>query len=100
MKADIVCAPTQADLLAAIEPSLDEDEEAIVRRARNADVGGKSRGKTDVRTHRSATGLEALIAYWLADDGRRPRYETLLSPPLEAVIDRAVARRANKPRRG
>ena len=57
-------------------------------------------GKVDVRTHRAATALEALVAYWLTSDERSARFEALLVPPLEVAIDDAVARRANKPRRG
>lgn len=101
MKADLVCARRQAELLAEIEAQLDDEEGAVVRRGRNASVGGgKARGKTDVRTHRNATGLEALIAYWFADPDRRRRYALLLVPALEAAIDGAVARRAKKLRRG
>ena len=100
MKAEVVCAPCQAQLLAELESELDDDEAGVVRRGRNTDVGGKARGKVDVRTHRSATALEALVAYWLTDDERRARFETLLVPKLEAAIDLAVQRRAKKPRRG
>lgn len=100
MKADVVCAPRQAALLAEIEGELSEDEAAVVRRARNADVGGKSRGKTDVRTHRNATGLEALIAYWLVSPSRAARYGELLGARIDDAISEAVARRATKPRRG
>lgn len=100
MKAEVVCAPRQAELLARIEGHLDDDESGVVRRARNTDVGGKARGKIDVRTHRAATALEALVAYWLTSDQRSARFEALLVPELEVAIDDAVARRANKPRRG
>lgn len=100
MKAHIVCAARQAELLAVVEAHLDEDEIAIVRRARNTSVGGKARGRTDVRTHRSATALEALIAYWLADPTRQARYDTLLGPPLATAVDQAVALRATKLKRG
>lgn len=100
MKADIVCARCQAELLTHLEPHLDEDEAAIVRRGRNTSIGRKSGGRTDVRTHRSATGFEALLGHWLELDDGRARYDALLLPHLERVIDAAVTRRATKLRRG
>ena len=100
MKAEVVCAPRQAELLTRLQAHLDDEETSVVRRARNTDVGGKARGKTDVRTHRAATALEALVAYWLTSDDRRARFDTLLAPELERAIDDAVTRRATKPRRG
>lgn len=100
MKASIVCARQQAEFLEAIAPLLDDSEASIVQRGRNSDIGSKSRGRTDVRTHRSATGLEALIAYWLSDSTREPRYAELLGPLVTTAIDEAVVRLKNKPRRG
>lgn len=100
MKADIVCAPRQAEFLLEIAPHLDEEESAVVRRGRNANVGSKAGGKVDVRTHRSATAFEALVAFWSADPTRTDRYETMLAPLLGAAIDDAIGRLASKPQRG
>ena len=99
MKAELVCAPRQAALLAEIEGALTEAEADVVRRGRNADIGAKSRSRTDVKTHRSATALEALVAHWVIA-GQRARFEALLVPALESAIDDAMKRLATKPRRG
>jgi ribonuclease-3 family protein len=99
MKADIVRAEAQAELLAAIDPDLTEDERDIVQRGRNAKTTSL-RGKKDTQTYRSATGFEALVARWALLDGAWARYEALVVPRLEPMLDAAVLRRAKKPRRG
>jgi ribonuclease-3 family protein len=99
IKADVVRAEAQAELLAAIDDALDDDERAVVQRGRNAKTTSL-RGKKDTQTYRSATGFEALIARWALLDGAWARYEELIVPRLEPMIDAAVARRAKKPRRG
>jgi ribonuclease-3 family protein len=91
LKARIVCAEAQAELLAAIEPELDEVEVGIVRRGRNVSLKASGRAVRDVRTYRAATGLEALVAHWsLGEPAVRARFEALLGPRLEAAIDVAL----------
>ena len=99
MKADVVRAEAQATLLEAIDPELTEDERAVVQRGRNAKTTSL-RGKKDTQTYRSATGFEALVARWALLEGGWARYEALVVPRLEPLLDAAVERRANKPRRG
>jgi ribonuclease-3 family protein len=92
MKARIVCAEAQAELLAAIEPELDDDEAGVVRRGRNVNLKASGRGVRDVRAYRAATGLEALVAYWcFGDPAARGRFEALVVPRLEAAIDAVLA---------
>ena len=43
MKARIVCAEAQAELLAALEPELDDDEAGVVRRGRNVNLKASGR---------------------------------------------------------
>lgn len=101
MKAEVVRAEAQAELLAAIEDRLDEDEAGVVRRARNAPVSAAGGAKRDVKTYRMATALEALVAFWAEKDADSwGRFGELLEEPLEKRIDRAVERRSTKPRRG
>jgi ribonuclease III family protein len=101
MKSDLVRATAQAQLLAATEPELDEDEQAVVRRARNASMPSSARSRRNVAEYRSATALEALVAHWvLAGPPGEARFEALLGPRLEAAIDRAVALHARRLRRG
>ncbi|MCY0988436.1 hypothetical protein OV203_14995 [Nannocystis sp. ILAH1] len=95
MKARIVCAEAQAELLAAIEPELDDDEAGVVRRGRNVNLKASGRGVRDVRAYRAATGLEALVAYWcFGDPAVRGRFEALVVPRLEAAIDAVLASQA------
>lgn len=98
IKARIVRAESQAELLALIEHDLTDDERAVVRRARNATPGSSARRRT--RAYRAASALEALVATWLLGDAAaRKRFERLLGDALERAIDDAVAR-TRKPKRG
>ena len=62
MKTRVVCAEAQAELLATLEPVLDEAEAGVVRRARNLNVKAGGRGVRSARDYRSSTALEALVA--------------------------------------
>ena len=99
IKADVVRAEAQAELLEALDDELTDDERTVVQRGRNAKTTSL-RGKKDTQTYRSATGFEALVARWALLEGAWERYEALVVPRLEPMIDAAVARRAKKPRRG
>jgi len=57
-----VRASTQAQVLHALLPELDEIEQQIVMRGRNA-KGGHPKN-VDVVTYRHATGFESLVGYW------------------------------------
>ena len=101
MKALVVRADAQAELFAAIEPGLDNAEKDVAKRARNAALPGSARGRRNTRAYRSATALEALVAWWdLGDTDTRARLQAIVGPLLEAAIDAAVARHKARPRRG
>ncbi len=100
MKARVVCAEAQAELLAAIEPALDEAEAGVVRRARNLSHKPGARGVRSTRDYRSSTALEALVAHWCFVTAGAPRFEALVVPWLEARIDAAVAAASKPLRRG
>jgi ribonuclease-3 family protein len=70
MKALVVCAEAQAELLAAIEAGLDEVEAGVVRRARNLSHKAGGRGVRSVRDYRAATALEALVGALVLLGGR------------------------------
>ena len=98
LKARVVCAEAQAELLAAIEPELDEQEAIVVRRGRNSSCKGSPRGIRNVKAYRAATGLEALVAHWLLGDAdARARFERLVVPLLEQAIDAVLAARPARP---
>ena len=93
-------AEAQAELVAAIEPALREEEAAVVRRARNASVRSGGRVKRDVKAYRAATGLEALVAWWvLGGPEGEARLEAVLGAHLNVAVARALER-SEKPRRG
>ena len=78
---------------------LDEGEQRVVRRARNAQTGGGRRA--DARAYRAATGLEALVAHWAyGGPGGQERFEAVLVPALEKQIDASFERLLARPRRG
>lgn len=90
LRAKIVNARAQAELLAELGERLDEKEQAVVRRARNAAPRGSGRGSGGVREYRAATGLEALVAWWLLG-GLDSRFIELVVPAIEARIDALLA---------
>jgi len=98
-KADLVRAEAQAQLLAAIDPELTEEERSVVQRGRNAKTT-TLRGKKDTQTYRAATGFEALVARWALLEDAWTRYEALVVPKLEPMVDAALAKRSKKIRRG
>lgn len=57
-----VSAPAQAEAAARLLPHLNEDEEAIYRRGRNARVGTIPQSAS-IEEYHAATGLEALFGY-------------------------------------
>ena len=88
----------QAQVLANIQAQLDETELRVVSRGRNTSVRSRGRVDRDVRSYRSATALEALVAYWRLA-GTWSRFEQLVVPELERGIAHAITHAA-KPRRG
>ncbi|MFP4078666.1 MAG: Mini-ribonuclease 3 [Candidatus Izemoplasmataceae bacterium] len=69
-------AEGQKNALEIIEPMLDENERAIVRRGRNASTARRAKNAT-LTTYRLATGFEALIGY-LYLSGKTGRMRELL----------------------
>lgn len=101
IKAAVVRAESQAEMLAAIEPELDDDERGTVGRARNTAVPSSARGRRNTKDYRAASGLEALVAHWrLSGSEGAARLVGVLAPRIEAAIDAAWLRLRNRPRRG
>ena len=80
LASSIVCATSQAKLMAAILPLLDEQEAAIYKRGRNASPGSMAKNAS-VQDYLTATGLEALTG-WLYLNGHYPRLLTLIDAGL------------------
>jgi ribonuclease-3 family protein len=89
----VVRAEAQAALLQTVEPTLNEAEQGVVRRARNAEVRGGGRATRDVKAYRSATALEALIGWWHFG-GDAARVDEVLSDALAQRVTEAVERAA------
>lgn len=71
MKSEFVKAKTQCDLAEAIYEELEEEEQAVYRRGRNAKSYSNAKNAT-VADYRKATGFEALVGY-LYLQGREER---------------------------
>ncbi len=97
IKASLVCAEAQAQMLADIESSLDAHELAVVSRGRNVNHKASGRSQRNARAYRAATAFEALVAVWRYTDWQR--FEELVAPRLESAIDRALVR-GPRPQRG
>jgi ribonuclease-3 family protein len=100
IKAEVVRAERQAELLEAVLPALDDEEAALVRRARNTSPPSSARGRRAMQSYRAASALEALVArWWIMPDGQA-RFDALLGAHLDAAITRALELRKAKPKRG
>ncbi|MCL2375419.1 MAG: ribonuclease III [Firmicutes bacterium] len=71
-----VCAKAQCQILYAIEDKLTEDEQGVVRRARNAHNPTKAKNST-VDEYKKATALEALLGF-LYLTGQKQRLQEML----------------------
>jgi ribonuclease-3 family protein len=93
VRSEMVRAEAQAEMLAAIEAELFDDERSVVRRARNARPTQSSRAQRGARVYRAASGLEALVAHWVVHD-TWARFEAVVAPRLDRAIDEAGLARA------
>ena len=78
----LVCAPKQAELAQRILPLLTEEEQAVFRRGRNANVHSIPAHASRAQ-YQQATALEALLG-WLHLSGRHDRVEQLFAVMMEA----------------
>ena len=77
----LVCAPKQAELAQRILPLLTEEEQAVFRRGRNANVHSIPAHASRAQ-YQQATALEALLG-WLHLSGRHDRVEQLFTVMME-----------------
>ena len=77
----LVCAPKQAELAQRILPLLTEEEQAVFRRGRNANVHSIPAHASRAQ-YQQATALEALLG-WLHLSGRHDRVEQLCAVMME-----------------
>ena len=77
----LVCAQKQAELAQRILPQLTEEELAVYKRGRNANVHAMPRSATPAQYH-AATGLECLMG-WLYLRGDKERAEQLFRAMME-----------------
>lgn len=78
---ELVCAPAQARAAEKIMSRLSEEETAVFRRGRNANVHSVPHNAS-LAEYKQATALEALMG-WLYLHGRRERIEELFSWIME-----------------
>ena len=77
----LVCAQKQAELAQRVLPQLTEEELAVYKRGRNANVHAMPRSATPAQYH-AATGLECLMG-WLYLRGDTERAEQLFHARME-----------------
>ena len=77
----LVCAPKQAELAQRILPLLTEEEQAVFRRGRNANVHSIPAHASRAQ-YQQATALEALLG-WLHLSGLHDRVEQLFAVMME-----------------
>lgn len=77
----LVCAQKQAELAQRVLPQLTEEELAVYKRGRNANVHAIPRSATPAQYH-AATGLECLMG-WLYLRGDKERAEQLFHAMME-----------------
>ena len=77
----LVCAPKQAELAQRILPLLTEEEQAVFRRGRNANVHSIPAHASRAQ-YQQAMALEALLG-WLHLSGRHDRVEQLFAVMME-----------------
>ena len=77
----LVCAQKQAELAQRVLPQLMEEELAVYKRGRNANVHAMPRSATPAQYH-AATGLECLMG-WLYLRGDKERAEQLFRAMME-----------------
>lgn len=77
----LVCAQKQAELAQWVLPQLTEEELAVYKRGRNANVHAMPRSATPAQYH-AATGLECLMG-WLYLRGDKERAEQLFHAMME-----------------
>lgn len=77
----LVCAQKQAELAQRVLPQLTEEEMAVYKRGRNANVHAMPRSATPAQYH-AATGLECLMG-WLYLRGDKQRAEQLFHAMME-----------------
>ena len=78
---ELVCAPKQAEFSEKILPQLTEEEQAVFKRGRNANVHSIPQHASRAQ-YQQATALEALLG-WLYLNGRRERINELFNIMME-----------------
>ena len=78
---ELVCAPKQAEFSEKILPQLTEEEQAVFKRGRNANVHAIPQHASRAQ-YQQATALEALLG-WLYLNGRRERINELFNIMME-----------------
>lgn len=92
---EYVKAAAQAMIAKKLLDRLDEDEQAVFRRGRNAKSTTMPKN-ADVQDYRYATGLEALLG-WLHLNGSTERLNELLEQAAELVEDAGESRQDGNP---
>lgn len=76
----VVCARFQAEIMEKLKPTLTEEEQDVVMRARNSHTNNKAKNST-LAEYNLATQFEALVGFWYLnkqEDKLKNMFETLV----------------------
>lgn len=60
----VVCARYQAEIMESLKAELNEEEEDIIKRARNTHLSNNKAKNSTLQEYSLATQFEALVGYW------------------------------------
>lgn len=90
-----VCAPAQAAVIRTLFDELTEEEQALIRRARNHRYHSRAK-HADLMTYKWASAFEALAGY-LHLSGRRERLDWLFGRAFALIEERPTDERSMRP---
>lgn len=91
MGAKLARAEAQAEIFQAIHDRLNQDEQDVAQRGKNASLRSGGRGIRNTKDYRFASGLEALVAHWhLCGQAGSARELELLDPEISIRVQALV----------
>ena len=82
---DIVRCQAQAEVAAAMEPLLNQEEQTIFRRGKNRKPLTAPKNAT-IKDYRAATGFECLVGYWYLTHNTQRFVHLMQSEPVQQLI--------------
>ena len=94
----VVCADAQCEVLELLKNRLNDEENAVVRRGRNASKAAVPKSATP-KAYRAATALEALFGYLMMSKQSK-RIHELFEVVIESQLEAALMKQVSVHKRG